>query len=166
MSFADMQAELDKRNSEYRMYSLSLALIFSRIVNDMYYAYHTVYDSFKSNAMDTEVKERVLEYLSRIYEVLEIDILMRDVAFGMPNATVLNSEQNSFGGLLELDIVTISLENADEYWCIHVPEQLLDRYFCDDLEDNTMNWMIEWYNTLVFAYICNTVTTSSSQISE
>lgn len=166
MSFADMQAELDNHYSAYRRSSLSAALIFSRIVYDMYYAYHTVYDSFKSNALETEVKERVLEYLSRLYEVLEIDMLMRDVEFGLPNATVMNSEPNSFGGLPELNMVAISLENADEYWCIHVPEQLLDRYFCDELADNTVNWMVEWYNALVSAYIHNTLNTTNHRIVE
>ena len=91
---------------------------------------------------------------------------MRDVEFGMPNATVMNSEPHSFDGFPELNMVAISLENADEYWCIHVPEQLLDRYFCDGLAGNTVNWMMEWYNTLVFAYICNTLDPISTQISE
>ncbi len=91
---------------------------------------------------------------------------MRDVEFGMPNATVMHSEQNSFGRLPELNMVAISLENADEYWCIHVPEQLIDRYFCDDLEDNTVNWVVEWYNDLVFAYILNTLNTINYRIAE
>lgn len=100
------------------------------------------------------------------YEVLEIDMLMRDVEFGLPNATVMNSEPNSFGGVPELNMVAISLENADEYWCIHVPEQLLDRYFCDELADNTVNWMVDWYNDLVSAYIHNTLNPTNHRIGE